>query len=278
MREFTYAGRTVVLTGAAGGIGAALARDLGRRGCSLALVDRDAAGLAAVVAQIAAAGGAGTLTTHLVDLADGADREDLAADVLAAHGGIDLLVNNAGVALAGRFDQISMADFDWVMTVNFRASVAMTKAFLPALQQRPGAHIANVSSIFGIAAPPGQTAYAASKFAVRGFSEALRAEVASDGIGVTVVHPGGVRTNIGRAARIGAGVPPAQVEAGLAAMNKLLTLPPETAATLILESVRRRRPRVVITRQAQMVDAVVRLAPGRYWQLLGPLLRGGRRR
>lgn len=278
MREFAFAGRTAVVTGAAGGIGAALARDLAGRGSSLALVDRDAEGLAAVAAGIRTAGGAVTVTTHLVDLGDGADRADLAAEVLAAHGGVDLLVNNAGVALAGRFDQISLADFDWVMAVNFGATVAVTKVFLPSLQQRPGSHIANLSSIFGIAAPPGQTAYAASKFAVRGFSEALRAEIAADGIGLTVVHPGGVRTNIARSARIGAGVPPAQVAAGLAAMEKLLTLPPETAAALILEAVRGRRPRLVITRQAQVMDAAVRLAPARYWQLLAPLLRAGAHR
>lgn len=268
MELFRFRDSVCVLTGAASGIGAALAVDLGERRSRLALVDRDADGLAATAAA-ARAVGATDVTTHVVDLADGGDRLDLAAEVLAHHGSVALLVNNAGVALAGRIDQVSLDDVDRLLEVNLRAVVATTMAFLPALRQRPGSHLVTVSSLFGLVAPPGQAAYCASKFAVRGFSEALRHELAADGVGVTVVHPGGVRTAIATSARMGARVSPEAAEQARNEIGRHLRMPPARAARLVTEAVAARRGRLVITWQAKVADVVVRLLPQRYWAVLG---------
>ena len=266
-RRFAFAGRTCLITGAAGGIGAALALDLAHRRAALVLVDRDAAGLARV-AERARQTGAASVDTHVVDLADGGDRLDLAAGVAARHGGLDLLVNNAGVALSGTFEQVSMADFDWLMEINLRAVVRMTKAFLPQLLARPGSHVVNMSSLFGLIAPASQVAYSTSKYAVRGFSEALRHEL--DGrVGVTVVHPGGVRTAIARNARISGSDPDGvRAEEARRFSEKALTLPPEEAARQIVAAVQVRRPRLVVSRAAKSADLLARMTPGRYWDVI----------
>lgn len=265
--RFVFAGRTCVITGAASGIGAALTLDLARRGAVLALVDRDAEGLARVAGQ-ARESGAKQVSTHVVDLSDGGDRLDLAAEVAARHGGADLLINNAGVALTGTFDEVSMDDFDWLMEINLHAVIRMTKAFLPQLMSRPGAHVVNISSLFGLIAPPTQVAYVTSKYGVRGFSEALRHELAGT-VGVTVVHPGGIRTNIATSARLTVADPDGSQAARAADFTRTsLTMPPEEAAKLIIAAVRTRKPRLVITWVARMADVLARVAPGRYWNVL----------
>ena len=172
MESWTLRGGVAVITGAGSGIGAALANELARRGMHLALVDLNAAGLEATAAQSRAAGV--TVSTHAMDVADHAAVAALPAAVLDKHGRVSALVNNAGVALGGLFDQVDAEDFDWLMAINFGATVRLTRAFLPVLARESAAQLVNVSSIFGIIAPPGQTAYSASKFAVRGFSESLR--------------------------------------------------------------------------------------------------------
>jgi short-subunit dehydrogenase len=198
MTDFVFAGGTAVVTGAASGIGAALATALAARGADLVLIDRDADRLAAVAGPLSA-------ETHVVDLADGAATVAVGREIAAAHPRVRLLVNNAGMALGGRFDQVTLAEYEEVLDVNFRAVVRLTHTLLPALRAEPGSHLVNVSSIFGLMAPAGQSAYAASKFAVRGFSEVLRQELAGE-VGVTTVHPGGVRTRIAESARVGSGV------------------------------------------------------------------------
>ncbi|MFI5935125.1 SDR family NAD(P)-dependent oxidoreductase [Actinoplanes sp. NPDC051494] len=270
MQRFAFAGRTCVITGAAGGIGAALALDLARHHAVLVLVDRDADGLARVV-DAARGLGAQAVSGEVVDLGDGGDRLDLAAAVEARHGGADLLVNNAGVALGGTFEQVSMADHDWLMAINLTAVVRTTKAFLPQLLARPGSHVVNMSSLFGLVAPPGQVAYATSKFAVRGFSEALRHELAGRGVGVTVVHPGGVRTNIAVNARL-SGADGKLAEQTRKFNEKALTMPPEQAARLIVAAVRSRKPRLVISRAAKAGDLLARVTPGHYWDVIARLL------
>jgi short-subunit dehydrogenase len=266
MQRFTFAGRTCVITGAASGIGAALTLNLAKRRAVLVLIDRDADGLAGV-ADVAREMGAGAVDTYVIDLSDGGDRLDLAAEVASRHGGADLLVNNAGVALSGRFEQVSMADFDWLMEINLRAVIRMTKAFLPQLLSRPGAHLVNVSSLFGLIAPPSQVAYATSKFGVRGFTEALRHELTGR-VGVTVVHPGGVKTNIAANARI-SGPDPGGEQAAKARRfaQAALTMPPEEAAQLIVAAIQGRKPRLVISRLAKVADVVARLTPARYWDV-----------
>jgi len=161
MARYQFAGGTAVVTGAASGIGEAVARGLARRGSDLVLLDRDAQRLADVAKSIVDV----SVETHIVDLADAEATTAVARDVLAAHPRIRLLVNNAGVALAGRFDQVTLEDFFWLLAVNFGATVRLTHLLLPALKAEPGSHLVNVSSVFGIVAPPGQVAYASSKFA-----------------------------------------------------------------------------------------------------------------
>ena len=267
MERFAFAGRTCVITGAASGIGAALTLNLARRRAVLALVDRDAEGLDRVAA-LAREAGAQDVSTHVVDLGDGGDRLDLAAAVAERHGGADLLVNNAGVALSGTFEEVSRKDFDWLLEINLHAVVRTTKAFLPQLLSRPGAHVVNISSLFGLIAPPTQVAYVTSKYGVRGFSEALRHELTGR-VGVTVVHPGGIRTNIATSARLtGPDVDGRQAAQAAEFTRRALTMPPEEAARLIVAAVQGRKPRLVITRAAKLADVLVRIAPARYWTLI----------
>jgi short-subunit dehydrogenase len=268
MDAYRFAGGTAVVTGAASGIGAALAPLLAARGSDLVLVDRDAERLAEVAAGVRSAHPGISVDTAVVDLADPVATQRVADELVTAHPGTTLLVNNAGVALGGRFDQVTLDEFDWVMEINFRAVVRLTKAFLPTLKAHPGSHVVNLSSLFGLMAPAGQAAYSSSKFAVRGFTEALRHELAEDGVGVTSVHPGGIRTRIAETARVASGVDPEEAAAGKADFAKLLTFPAEKAAALIVDAVEKRRPRLLIGISAKIPDVLVRVAPGGYGKLL----------
>jgi short-subunit dehydrogenase len=268
MRPYAFAGGTALVTGAASGIGEALAGQLAARGSGLVLVDRDAERLATVADRIRSAHPRLAVDTTVVDLSDEDATTRVAAELAAAHPEVTLLVNNAGVALGGRFDQVTAEEFDWLMAINFRAVVTLTRAFLPALKTHPGSHLVNVSSIFGIFAPPGQVAYAASKFAVRGFTEALRHELAENGVGVTVVHPGGIKTRIAETVRVGSGVSAEEYEQGRRQFAKLLTMPPATAAGQIVAAIEARRPRLLIGWSAKVPDALVRVLPGSYWKLV----------
>jgi short-subunit dehydrogenase len=265
MRRYVFAGGTAVVTGAASGIGAAVAHALARRGSDLVLLDRDAPRLAAVVAAL---GSQVRVSSYVVDLADAEATTRVGRDVLSEHPRIRLLVNNAGVALGGRFDQVTLDEYHWLVDVNFGATVRLTHLLLPALKAATGAHLVNVSSVFGIFAPAGQAAYSASKFAVRGFSEAVRHELAENGVGVTVVHPGGIKTRIAESARTGSGVSVEEYEQGRKQFAKLLTMPPEKAAAMIVEAIEKRRPRLLIGWSAKVPAVLVRLMPGTYWKLI----------
>ena len=266
MKPWTLRGGVAVITGAASGIGAALAVDLARRGMHLALVDLNAAGLDATAAQARTAGV--TVSTHAMDVADHAAVAALPAAVLATHGHVTALVNNAGVAIGGMFEQVDASDFDWLMDINFGATVRLTRAFLPLLARESAAQLVNVSSIFGIIAPPAQTAYSASKFAVRGFSESLRheLELAGSPVGVTIVHPGGVRTSISENARLAKGLDAADVARERANWRSLLALAPEKAAEVIAVAIERRAPRVLVGQDAKAAALVQRLFPVTYWK------------
>jgi short-subunit dehydrogenase len=255
VKRFRFFGGTAVVTGAASGIGAALAGELAGRGMRLVLIDRDRAGLERVHSGLSTV----DAVTHVVDLSD----VDAVSDVAQRIPDVRLLVNNAGVALAGRFDEVTLEEFDWVVGINFRAVVHLTHALLPALKAEPGAHLVNVSSLFGLIAPGGQAAYAASKFAVRGFTEALRRELARDAVGVSVVHPGGIRTRIAANARVGSGVDRTELMAGLHRINRLLRIPPERAARVIAGGVERRNPRILIGADARLLDLTSRVWPRR---------------
>ena len=264
---FPLEDNVAVVTGAASGIGRAAALALAARGCHLALADRDREGLEATAAQAERQGV--TVSRHPFDVTDGPDVRSFPVGVRAVHKRVGVLLNNAGSSLVGRFEDVSMHEFRWLMEVNFFSVVEITKGFLPLLLQQPEARVVNVSSLFGLVAPAEQVAYAASKFAVRGFSEALRHELEGTPVGVTVVHPGGVRTGIARNGRVAARMSAAEAEKKTALFaERALRLEPEAAAEAIVRGIERRKARVLIGADARAGDVLARLAPGRYWSAL----------
>src|SRR5215472_15168729 len=265
-----------VVTGAASGIGRALAQRLAAAGSALAIADLDEAGLQATAQSLAKTSLAKTsapATTHVVDVANEESVKSFAADVRARHGRVTLLINNAGVALHGNFEEISLDDLRWVMNINFWGTVSGVKYFLPMLKLEPRAHIVNLSSVFGLIAPAGQAAYSASKFAVRGFTEALRHELAPTNVGVSCVHPGGIRTSIANRARVGSATAPGKREESIKRFEKLARTTPEKAAAVILQGVERREPRILIGIDAYQVDILQRLRPAMYWKSLARRLK-----
>jgi NADP-dependent 3-hydroxy acid dehydrogenase YdfG len=262
--------RVAVLSGAGSGIGRAIAQTLAGRGCHLALVDIDIAGLTQTADEAGALGV--KVSRHLSDVASRDAVAALPAAVAAAHGRVDVLINNAGVAVGGSFEQVSEADFDWLMEINFHGLVRMTRAFLPLLRASDDARVVNLSSLYGLISPPGQCAYSASKFAVRGFSNALRHELAGTRIGVTVAHPGGVATAIARNARIAAGIPAGEVQRRRTRAEKMLRMAPDEAGAIIVRAMEQGRDRVLVGRDAKLISLLERLAPVHYWRVLERLL------
>jgi short-subunit dehydrogenase len=268
-------GAAAAVTGAACGIGRALALELAARGCDLALADRDEAGLQAVADEIAKAGAsAPKVTTHRVDVSESDQIADFAQAAIRNHPGLNIVINNAGVALMGHFDEIDQAQMDWLMNINFWGVVHATRAFLPHLALQREAHIVNLSSIFGIVAPPGQTAYAAAKFAVRGFSESLRHELQISGspVKLSVVHPGGVATNIARNSRAGTGMTDntRRTEA-IERFDAVARTTPAAAAQQIIRGIETNQPRILIGGDARLLDLVQRLRPATYWKWLAKI-------
>jgi short-subunit dehydrogenase len=270
---FKFEGSAAAITGAASGIGRALALALSARGCDLALADLDAAGLESLAKEITAAQGR-RVTVQCVDVADPQQIEDFSAAAIAAFPALNLLFNNAGVALLGHFDEFEQSQMQWLMDINFWGVVRGTRAFMPHLASRPQAHIVNISSIFGIIAPAGQSAYSASKFAVRGFSEALRHELATkkSTVRLSVVHPGGVKTNIARRARSGTNLRETVNMSQVGdQFDRLARTTAESAAQRIIRGVEHNEPRILIGGDARLLDLIQRLRPATYWSLLGRL-------
>ncbi len=270
MKTFQFEGSAAAITGAASGIGRALALELAARGCDLALADLDSAGLESVAREIAAAHSR-RVTVRTVDVGRPEQIQDFAAAAIADFPSLNLLFNNAGVALLGQFDEFDQTQMAWLMDINFWGVVRGTRAFLGHLQSRPQAHIINISSVFGIIAPAGQSAYCASKFAVRGFSEALRHELAMNKspVRLSVVHPGGVKTNIARKARTGN-----QLRESVSMQDvgdrfeRMARTTPAAAAQRIIRGVERNEPRILIGGDATILDIIQRLRPATYWGLL----------
>ncbi|MET4174664.1 short-subunit dehydrogenase [Bradyrhizobium sp. LA6.1] len=253
------------ITGAASGIGRALAIELGSRGCDLALADRDEAGLKTLAAEI---GAARKVSVHRVDVSEPGDIAEFARDAIAAHPALGIVINNAGVALMGSFEEIDQAQMEWLFDINFWGVVHGTRAFLPHLKTLAEAHIVNVSSIFGIIAPPGQSAYAAAKFAVRGFSESVRHELAIAGspVKLSVVHPGGVATAIARNSRTGVGVTDnARRAQSIERFENAAKTTPKDAALRIIKGIENNQPRILIGNDARFMDLLQRFRPGTYW-------------
>ncbi len=260
-----------VVTGAASGIGRALAQHLATKGAALALADVNEAGLEETRASLS-----GVKTSlHIVNVADANRVSTFAQEVLEQHGRANLLFNNAGVALGGRFSEVTLEDMHWLININFWGVVHGCQSFMPILKKEPVAHIVNTSSVFGIFAPPGQTAYSAAKFAVRGFSESLRHELEGSSVKLSVVHPGGIKTAIARNARVGANVTTRadRLERELKNLEKSFITTPEAAAERIVRGVERDEPRILIGRDAVQIDWIQRLFPSTYWGVLKKVLR-----
>jgi butyryl-CoA dehydrogenase len=276
----TFCGRVAAVTGAASGIGQALARELARRGTHLALADIDETGLSETIRLCQVAGRSDLRIT--VDRVDVADREAVYAwadKVVEDHGRVNLIFNNAGVALGATVEAMSYADLEWLMGIDFWGVVHGTKAFLPYLKAAGEGHIVNVSSVFGLVSVPAQSAYNAAKFAVRGFTDALRMELEIEGAGVscTTVHPGGIKTNIAWNARLDDSVTAfAGADEVRRGFDRVARTRPEKAARQILTAVERDRRRALIGPDAKVIDLISRLPAGLYQR---GLVRGsGRRR
>lgn len=263
-----------VITGAASGIGAALAAELAQRGCHLALADRDDQGLQALVRRLlsTATNAQIHISTHLLDVTDRTAIAAFPDAVVGRHGSVNLLFNNAGIASMGTFIEQSEDEFDAVLNVNLWGVIRMTRAFLPLLKREQEAHIVNLSSVFGLVAPAGQAAYATSKFGVRGFSEALRHELANTGVRVMAVHPGGIRTAIAANARPAAVLDPAFKAQQIQRFDTMARTTAEQAAQVIVLGVEQRKKRVLIGGDAKFLDWLQRLLPVGYWGVMVRLL------
>jgi short-subunit dehydrogenase len=255
-------GKVAVITGAGSGIGRALALELAAQGCALAISDVNAVGLEQTRVQIGVASSS-KVRTYIFDVSDQAATEAHAKQVAEDFGQVNLLINNAGVALSGKIRDIEMSDFHWLMNINFWGVVHGTQAFLPALIASGDAHIVNLSSIFGMISVPKQATYNAAKFAVRGYTEALRQEMRMDNLAVQVscVYPGGINTDIARNARVAACE---NKEQTAALFSKLARTSPEQAAAIILRGIKRNKPRIMVGMDAHFVHFLYRLLGIRY--------------
>lgn len=252
-------GRVAVVTGGGSGIGRSTCEALARGGCHIAVVDIDLAAAEATAAIVRRHGA--VASTHPVDIRDAAAVTALPEAVSGAHGSCHILVNNAGVVTAGTFQHESDDDLRWIIDTNIWGMLHLTRAFLPVLQRADDAHIVNLSSMVGLVGMPYNTSYALTKGAVRSFSEALRSELLPSGIGVTVVFPGSIRTNITQAARgTHANALGAMGRHRLA--NRLL-LDPDVVARRIVRGIEHNRPRVVVGPDARLLDLLSRIYPGR---------------
>ncbi|HEV7333513.1 MAG TPA: SDR family oxidoreductase [Flavisolibacter sp.] len=258
--------KVAVITGAGSGIGRAISVSLARRGCHLALVDTNDQGLQATEQIIAGSGI--RISRHVLDVRDKEGVKALPMNTIQVHGGVDLLINNAGIAAGGTFLQMSEETFDQVMDVNFNALVRMTRAFLPLLLKRSEAQIVNISSVYGLISPGEQTAYSSSKFAVRGFTNALRHELENTTVAVTVVHPGGVATNIARYALQPKERTDEEINEGLVKAQKFLRMPPEKAGEIIVKGFVSGKPRILVGTDAKFLSVIERLLPVGYWNIL----------
>lgn len=251
-------GRVAVVTGAASGIGRSTAVALARAGSDVMLVDVNVEGLDGTRAEIERIGRRGW--TRRVDVSQLTEMQELATIVEKDHGGAHILVNNAGVSVAATFEQHTLEDFEWLMGINFWGVVYGCKLFLPQLEAKDEAHIVNISSLFGLLGVPMNAAYCSSKFAVRGLSETLRAELSETKVGVTCVHPGGIATNIVKSARF-------TEPEGLSGLQQKTErafermLSPDVVANRILRAIRKNSARVLVAKETHLLDALKRVAP-----------------
>ena len=266
----TFHNKVAAITGAGSGIGQQLAILLAKQGCHLALSDVNEDGLRETLALLNDP--KVQVTSVKVDVAQHAQVEQWAQDVVAQHGKVNMIFNNAGVALGSTIEGASYEELEWIMGINFWGVVYGTKSFLPFIKQTNDGHVINLSSVFGLTAQPTQAGYNASKFAVRGFTEALRQELDLQNCGVSAlcVHPGGIKTNIANAARINHSLETLgmNVEDSNRSFNDFLRYPPKQAAQDILDAVLKNKRRVLIGNDAKALDLIQRLLPSAYQRLM----------
>ena len=266
----TLTDKVVVITGAGSGIGRALALRSARAGALLALSDWDRDGLAETVA-LAEQAGATKVRQDVVDVSDRAAVASWAAGVVEELGRVNLVVNNAGVSATGDFSDLTYDDLDWIVGINFWGVVHGSKEFLPHLVASGDGALVNISSLFGLVSVPGQSAYNATKYAVRGLTEAIREEmlVNRHPVTVTCVHPGGIRTGISRHGRKAAGLDAARIDALFD--NKLAKMSPDRAAEIILDGALAGKPRVLVGLDAHLIHQFGRIAGARYQDVVARL-------
>jgi NAD(P)-dependent dehydrogenase (short-subunit alcohol dehydrogenase family) len=265
----SFQNKVAAITGAGSGIGRALALELARQRCAVALSDVDEEGLRGTVDQVNRLGV--VVTSQRVDVADREAVYAWADQVVCDHGKVNLIFNNAGVALAATVESMSYEDFEWLMNINFWGVVYGTKAFLPHLKASGDGHIVNISSVYGLAGIPSQSAYNSAKFAVRGFTESLRQELdmMSYGVSATSVHPGGIKTGIARSSRIDSSIRDIGISdiGTREKFEKSFITSADKAARVILDGVQRNQRRVLIGPDARVFDWVVRLLPTAYQRI-----------
>ncbi len=255
-----------VITGSASGIGRALAIRFAKENIAgIAISDWNQTGLRQTAAEIEKLG---VPVSSQIDVSKLDQVQRFAAEVVERHGRVTHLVNNAGVGLFGTFEQVSIADIEWLMGVNFWGVVYGCKVFLPTLLEQDEAHIVNISSVFGFIAPEEQTAYCASKFAVRGFTESLRHEYRDTNLHVACVHPGGILTDIARNSKLGENTPEGWKSQGAKFFDRVARTTPEAAADTILEGIERKNPRILIGKDASQISLISRMFPARYLSVI----------
>jgi short-subunit dehydrogenase len=257
-----------VVTGAASGIGRALAMALWQKGCHLALIDLNEEGLHQLRDELIGSVKDRIVSLHIADVGNKVRMKDVAAEVIEAHQVVHLLINNAGIGYEAAFPQTSLETWEHVMAVNLWGTIYGCHFFMPYLAKAEQAHIVNLSSLFGIVAMAGQTAYSTSKFAVRGFSESLWEELRGTSIGLTVVHPGSVATNI---MSTSAGDDPLLMQR-LADWFEKNAIAPATAAAQIIAAIEKGKPRLLITPEVVFADCVKRLMPVVGNKMIGDLV------
>lgn len=258
-------GKTAVLTGAGSGIGRALAVQLNREGCELYLSDISADCLNETLAMLSRKEIFADM--HVLDVAEKLSVHRWAENIAETRGHVDIVINNAGVGLVSSIENHRYEDFEWLMGINFWGVVYGTQAFLPLLRKSQQGHLVNISSVFGLMSAPTQSAYNAAKFAVRGYTEALRQEMDGGNVHVCCVHPGGIKTNIARAAR--SGDSDLNADERNSEFQKLAHTSPEEAAAQIVGAVEKRKKRLLIGMDAKLISLVCRLFPVRYPRILG---------
>ena len=266
-------GKVAVVTGAGSGIGRALAVGLSREGTDLALCDIDGTGLEETGSIILKENFRGHLEVYQVNVARREAVEEFAHEVIRDFGGVDIVINNAGVSSSGGVEELTYETLHWTIDINLWGVIHVTKAFLPCLRRSPEASIVNLSSVYGLLGVPGQAAYCASKFGVRGFTEALRQELYQSNITVTLVFPGGVKTRIARNSRTDYHLDPETYEAGLRRIEATFKTTAAEAAQVIIQGIQKKTPRILIGKDAGKIDLLARTRPGSYDRVIAKYLR-----